>query len=81
MQMCIDPKALEGAAWFFCYLTNPKHQQFYFSFVTVLVLITVTAPVVLALGFVGALARRSKFLWPGAACTRSADPSASLTAS
>jgi len=64
MQMCIDPKALEGAAWFFCYLTTPKHQQFYFSFVTVIVLITVTAPFILALGFAGALARRSKFLVP-----------------
>lgn len=62
MQMCIDPKALEGLAWFACYLTNPKHQQFYFSFVTVLVLVGVTAPIVLLFGFAGALARRSAFL-------------------
>ncbi|HSO48474.1 MAG TPA: ABC transporter permease subunit [Rhizobiaceae bacterium] len=63
MQMCIDPKALEGLAWFFCYLTNPKHQQFYFSFITVLLLVGITAPIVLVLGFAGALARRSTF-WP-----------------
>ncbi len=63
MQMCIDPKALEGLAWFFCYLTNPKHQQFYLSFGTVLVLIGITAPFVLVFGFAGALARRSRF-WP-----------------
>jgi polar amino acid transport system permease protein len=62
-EMCADPKALEGLSWFACYLTTPKHQQFYFSFLVVLALIFVTAPFVLALGFAGALARRSNF-WP-----------------
>ena len=63
MEMCADPKVLEGLSWFACYLTTPKHQQFYFSFLVVLALIFVTAPFVLALGFAGALARRSNF-WP-----------------
>lgn len=59
MEMCADPKVLEGLDWFVCYLTTQKHQQFYFSFVTVLTLIFITAPLVLALGFAGAFARRS----------------------
>ncbi len=63
MEICADPKVLEGLSWFACYLTTPKHQQFYFSFLVVLALIFVTAPFVLALGFAGALARRSNF-WP-----------------
>ncbi|MFZ1815909.1 MAG: ABC transporter permease subunit [Rhizobiaceae bacterium] len=61
-EMCADPKTLEGFQWLACYLTTPKHFQFYFSFFMVLLLIGITAPVVLALGFAGALARRSSFL-------------------
>jgi len=60
-QMCADPKILEGLDWFACYLTTPKHQQFYFSFLIVLALIFITAPVVLLLGFAGAFARRAAF--------------------
>ncbi|MEZ5870508.1 MAG: ABC transporter permease subunit [Nitratireductor sp.] len=62
MEFCADPKALEGLQWMACYLTTPKHFQFYFSFIIVLTLIFVTAPVVMLLGFGGALARRSDFL-------------------
>lgn len=45
-----------------CYLTTPKHQQFYWSFGVVLLLITITAPCVMLLGFAGAFARRSAIL-------------------
>ena len=41
---CADPKSLEGFAWVVCYLTSVKHIAFYWSFVTVLTLIAVTAP-------------------------------------
>lgn len=62
MDFCADPKTLEGLAWFACYFTNLKHQQFYFSFLIVLALIFATAPFVLMLGFLGAFAKRSGFL-------------------
>ncbi len=61
MEFCADPATIEGAKWWFCYLTTPKHQQFYFSFLTVLALILLVAPITLVLGFGGALARRSGF--------------------
>lgn len=64
MQSCADPGTLEGLSWLACYLSTPKHQQFYLSFLIVLALIFVTAPVVLMLGFAGAFARRSRFLVP-----------------
>lgn len=60
-EMCADPKVLAGLDWFACYLTTPKHFQFYFSFLVVLTLIFITAPIVLALGFLGAFARRASF--------------------
>lgn len=59
---CADPKALEGLSWLVCYLTSPKHVDFYRSFVTVLVLLAVTAPAALAFGFGGATAARSHSL-------------------
>ncbi len=46
-----------------CYLTTGKQFMFYGSFGTVLLLLAVTAPVVLIVGFGGALAARSR-LWP-----------------
>ncbi len=49
-------------AWFSCYLTSGKHMLFYQSFVTVLMLLAITAPVSLAFGFGGAVASRSHFL-------------------
>ena len=42
---CEDPSAIEGLSWLMCYLTTGKHFDFYWSFVTVLVLLAVTAPV------------------------------------
>ncbi|PRY23745.1 amino acid ABC transporter membrane protein 1 (PAAT family) [Aliiruegeria haliotis] len=58
---CADPKTLEGLAWLSCYLTNGVHMKFYWSFVTVLVLLAITAPVALSFGFAGAMASRSHF--------------------
>ena len=59
---CADPKSIEGLEWLMCYLTTGKHIDFYWSFVTVLVLLAITAPVALAFGFAGAMASRSPFL-------------------
>lgn len=59
---CADPKSIEGLQWLLCYLTTGKHVEFYWSFVTVLTLLAVTAPVALAFGFGGAMAARSHFL-------------------
>ena len=57
---CADPKSLEGLAWLGCYLTSGKHILFYLSFLTVLLLLAVTAPIALMFGFGGALASRSR---------------------
>ncbi|MCP4071295.1 MAG: ABC transporter permease subunit [Hyphomicrobiales bacterium] len=59
MQMCVDPNGLSGLNWWLCYLTTNTHISFYLSFGTVLALIFLCAPVVMILGFAGALARRS----------------------
>jgi polar amino acid transport system permease protein len=59
---CADPKTLDGALWLVCYLTTGKHLLFYTSFGVVLLLLAVTAPVALAMGFGGAMAARSRFL-------------------
>ncbi len=59
---CADPKSIEGLTWLSCYLTSGKHIDFYWSFVVVLVLLLVTAPAALAMGFGGAMAARSRFL-------------------
>ncbi len=61
MEYCVDPSALEGWRWLSCYLTTPKHQFFYISFLTVLALLCITAPVTLLMGFGGAMARQSSF--------------------
>jgi polar amino acid transport system permease protein len=61
---CVDPKAIEGLSWLFCYLTSAKHVDFYWSFVTVLTLVAITAPVALAFGFAGATSARSPHLAP-----------------
>jgi polar amino acid transport system permease protein len=68
MELCADPSVLAGWQWLACYLTTPKHQLFYLSFITVFALLAVTAPLILAMGFAGALARRSRFAplrWAG----------------
>ncbi|MDP3960648.1 MAG: ABC transporter permease subunit [Pseudorhodobacter sp.] len=56
---CADPKSIEGLTWLGCYLTSGKHLDFYMSFVTVLLLLAVTAPASMLLGFGGAVAARS----------------------
>lgn len=58
--MCSDPSTLQGLSWFLCYLTTGKHLNFYASFGTVLLLLAVTAPAALALGFGGAMMARSR---------------------
>ena len=59
---CADPKAIEGLTWLSCYLTSGKHLDFYWSFIVVLLLLAITAPAALAMGFGGAMAARSRFL-------------------
>ena len=69
---CATPKTIEGLTWAMCYLTSGKHLDFYWSFVTVLTLLAVTAPVAMALGFGGAMAARSQIAplrWIGKAYT------------
>jgi polar amino acid transport system permease protein len=61
-QYCADPSTLSGLAWLSCYLTTAVHFNFYWSFVTVLFLLAVTAPIALAFGFGGAMAARSHVL-------------------
>jgi len=59
---CADPSSLHGLSWLLCFLTTAKQIAFYWSFVTVLVLLAVTAPVALGFGFAGAMASRSPLL-------------------
>ena len=61
-EFCADPSSLPTAEWFACYLTNRVHILFYQSFLTVLILLAITAPLALAFGFAGAVASRSSFL-------------------
>jgi polar amino acid transport system permease protein len=56
---CSDPDTLSTFRWFSCYLTNGVHMSFYLSFVKVLALLAITAPVALAFGFVGAMSARA----------------------
>ncbi len=58
-ETCADPQALGGMAWFACYLTTPKHAGFYTSILTVLGLLVIVVAPIMALGFAGALAKRS----------------------
>lgn len=57
---CSTPGALEGAEWLYCYLTTPKHQEFYWSFGTVMLLLALAAPLILVFGFGGAVAKRAR---------------------
>jgi polar amino acid transport system permease protein len=61
METCADPSVLSGLNWTLCYLTTGKHIDFYWSFLTVLCLLLVTAPAAMAFGFGGAMAARSSF--------------------
>ncbi|QOL80878.1 ABC transporter permease [Pseudooceanicola spongiae] len=56
---CADPALLDTFPWMACYLTTGKQMMFYESFLVVIALLAVTAPIALAVGFGGALARRS----------------------
>lgn len=58
-EFCADPSAIEGLQWWACYVTTGKHMGFYASFGTVILLLLVTVPFILMLGFGGAIARRS----------------------
>lgn len=57
---CTDPSTLDQLPWLACYLTTGVHFGFYQSFLTVLLLLAITAPTALAFGFVGASAARSR---------------------
>lgn len=58
---CADPDTLDRFRWFSCYLTNGVHMSFYLSFIKVLALLAITAPVALAFGFMGAMSARARF--------------------
>jgi len=56
---CVDPDSLGTFNWFACYLTTGKHMGMYWSVLTVLILLAITAPTALLFGFFGASAARS----------------------
>ena len=59
---CADPSSLEGLAWLSCYLMTGKHMAFYLSFLTVLILLAITAPVAIVFGLLGAVGSRARLL-------------------
>jgi polar amino acid transport system permease protein len=59
-EFCGDPATLDGAVWLACYLTTGKHFAFYQSFGTVLALLVLAVPLIMALGLLGAFARQSR---------------------
>ena len=61
-EYCADPATLEGFQWLTCYLTTGKHMNLYWSILTVLALLLITAPTALAFGFAGATAAHSQLL-------------------
>lgn len=58
-EFCSDPSVLPRTQWFACYLTNGTHLAFYQSFLMVLGLLAIVAPLSLSLGLAGAIAARS----------------------
>ncbi|MGF1501759.1 MAG: ABC transporter permease [Paracoccaceae bacterium] len=69
---CADPDVLVGIDWFACYLTTGKHLAFYGSFLTVLLLLAIVAPLAILVGLGGAFAKRSRIRparWIGIAFT------------
>tara|TARA_B110000977_G_scaffold193474_1_gene268502 strand:- start:563 stop:1444 length:882 start_codon:yes stop_codon:yes gene_type:complete len=60
-QFCADPEQIDGLRWLSCYLTTGKHMNLYWSVLTVLILLAITAPAALLFGFGGASAARSTF--------------------
>ena len=59
-EFCTDPSVLPTGQWFACYLTNGVHFLFYQSFLTVFLLLAITAPLALAMGFGAAAASRAE---------------------
>ena len=59
---CADPSLLEGLTWLSCYLMTGKHMAFYLSFLTVLLLLAITAPVAIIFGLLGAVGSRARLL-------------------
>ena len=59
-EFCADPASLSGGPWWACYLTTPKHMNLYTSILVVFGLLATTVPLILAFGFLGAIARRSE---------------------
>ncbi|MGZ2256972.1 ABC transporter permease [Roseobacter sp. A03A-229] len=57
---CTDPSILPDWQWMACYLTTGKHMSIYYSVITVLTLLAITAPLALLFGFGGASAARSQ---------------------
>ncbi|MEM9636358.1 MAG: ABC transporter permease subunit [Pseudomonadota bacterium] len=57
---CTDPSTLPDWQWMACYLTTGKHMSIYWSVLTVLTLLAITAPIALVFGFGGASAARSE---------------------
>ncbi|MGJ8594576.1 ABC transporter permease [Sulfitobacter sp.] len=57
---CSDPSQIDGLRWLGCYLTTGKHMNLYWSALTVLTLLAITAPAALLFGFGGASAARSR---------------------
>lgn len=60
-QFCADTEQIDGLRWLSCYLTTGKHMNLYWSVLTVLILLAITAPAALLFGFGGASAARSTF--------------------
>ena len=50
LSACQNPAELSGITWWLCYLTTNTHFEFYKSFVVVLCLIMLTAPLAMMLG-------------------------------
>lgn len=61
-EFCTDPSILPDWQWFACFLTTNTHFALYRSVLVVLALLVLVAPLALGLGFLGALAMRSRNL-------------------
>ncbi|MGB2096973.1 MAG: ABC transporter permease, partial [Candidatus Puniceispirillales bacterium] len=68
MFSCTNPDLIEGLNWLVCYLGTAKHMAFYQSFLVVLSLVLITAPLAMLFGLMAASASRSVIRiiqWPG----------------
>ena len=59
LDICADPSTLSEFFWVICYLTTAKHFAFYVSFLVVLVLLAIAAPLSLLFGFIATIGTRS----------------------